>query len=186
MTSTLVPASLGFPHLFKQTQLAGASLNVQILCHFCKGNATDSFFKQHHACSFKSLCVCSVYASMHAWLYPGVFSPKAVCLLPPNWCRLFAAALSSRGGAEKLGAEAWHRFHRVFHGSPPPNIRRNNRATGLGLTLTHKHCGHRYCELMMAIRDSTSFQSRASLQTKFECLSDAPHPARLKRPKTLF
>lgn len=62
--------------------------------------------------------------------------PKGcVCLLPPNWCRLFAAALSSRGGAEKLGAEAWHRFQRVFHGSPPPNIRRNNRGTANAQTL---------------------------------------------------
>lgn len=70
-----------------------------------------------------------MHPCMHAWRYPGVFSPKVGCLLPPNWCRLFAAALSSRGGAEKLGAEAWHRFQRVFHGSLPPNIRRNNRGT---------------------------------------------------------
>lgn len=69
-----------------------------------------------------------------------------------NWCRLFAAALSSRGGAEQLDAEAWHRSERIFHGSPHTNIRVNIQKQPQNSEHSYIAAGYRNQSLMMTIR----------------------------------
>lgn len=97
-----------------------------------------------HACTTSSNC------------YFKCFHPRCVgvCLLPAalNRCRLFAASLSSRGGAEQLDAEARHRSERFCHGSPHTNIRENIQKQQQNNK--HTYIAARYCcqSVMMTIR----------------------------------
>lgn len=187
MTSTLVPASLGFPHLFKQAQLAGASLNVQILCHFCRGNATDSLANSITRVPLSCyMFVVYMHPCMHDYGISRCVQPKGCLptssqLVPSICCRAVQQRWCWKARRRGLTSFPTGISHLTSPKYPQKQPRIRVRVNPNAQTLQH-----RYRELMMAIRDSTSFQSRASLQTKFECLSDAPHPARLKRPKASF
>lgn len=108
------------------------------------------FYKWKHACTTTSNC------SSISFQVVQVLSAQVcgVCLLPAalNWCRLFTAALSSRGGAEKLDAEAWHRFERIFHRSAHTNIRVNTQKQPQNSKHTYIAAKYRYQSVMMTVR----------------------------------